>query len=75
MGLASAISGKEIYVGDYLKDEEGFIWEVLPLGDGMFKVACDELLMVESAYPRAVCCSVVGNKYEHSVVNGIIVVK
>lgn len=75
IGLTTIIDNKEIYVGDYLKDEEGFIWEVLPLGDGMFKIACDDLMGVESAYPRAVCCEVVGNKFEHKIINGNEIVK
>ena len=58
------IKEKEIYVGDLLKDEENFVWEVLPLGDGMFKISCDDLLAVESAYPRVVCCEVIGNIHD-----------
>lgn len=64
------IHNKEIYVGDYLKDEEGFIWEVLPLADGMFKISCDDLLAVESAWPRVVNCYIGGNKFQHEVIEG-----
>lgn len=64
------INNKEIYVGDYLKDEEGFIWEVLPLDEGMFKISCDDLLAVGSAWPRVVNCYIVGNKFQHEVIEG-----
>lgn len=60
IGLNTIIGDKEIYVGDLLKDEEGFVWEVLPLGDGMFKIYCSDLNAMESAYPRAVTCELIG---------------
>lgn len=58
------VNGKEVYVGDILRDEEGFKWEVMHLNDGMFKISCDDLMAVESAYPRVVLCEVLGNIYE-----------
>lgn len=61
IGLKDA-GDKKVCVGDFLKDGENFIWEVLTLSDGMFKIACDDLLAVESAYPRAVTCEIIGNK-------------
>lgn len=60
------IQEKEVYVGDFLKDDEGFIWEVLPLRDAMFCISCDDLMAVESAYPRVRCCEVVGNIFENN---------
>lgn len=61
IGLNTIIGDLKIYVKDLLKDEEGFIWEVLPLSDGMFKIYCSDLNAVESAYPRAVGCELIGN--------------
>lgn len=57
-------NGKEIYEGDLLKDREGFIWKVHTLINGIFKISCDDLFVVESADSRAILCELIGNIYE-----------
>lgn len=45
-------NGEELFVKDLLEDDEHFVWEILPLRNGKYQIACDDLMAVEDLIPR-----------------------